>query len=99
MAAQEVQSQKNSVQGSRLDAYHILQHEPIQRQLSRSPASSSSQVFARQMRDADTRIPNRQKSYSGSSRDTQMSTSTHAENRSAQRDVRTLPRKLPSSLS
>lgn len=40
---------------------------------------------------------NRPMAHSSSSRNTQSSTCTHAENRAAQRDVRTLPRKCPFS--
>jgi hypothetical protein len=88
-----------SAQSPTLEAYHILQHgpSPTERQPSGSSAASSNQGAMKGKR-ADYSQANRPKAYSGSSRDTQSSSSIRAENRAAQREVRTLPRTLSQPL-
>jgi hypothetical protein len=78
--------------GPLLDAHQIFQHEPsqTQRQPSWSSRASSTDAATRGKRNS----MNRPMAHSASSRNTQSSTSTHSENRAAQRDVRTLPRKF-----
>ncbi|KAN0104699.1 hypothetical protein V8E51_010444 [Hyaloscypha variabilis] len=75
--------------GPLLDAHQIFQHEPsqTQRQPSGSSRASSTDAATRGKRNS----MNRPMAHSASSRNTQSSTSTHSENRAAQRDVRTLP--------
>ena len=94
MASSEDISRTTSAQGPRLDAYHILQHgpSPTQRQASSSSTASSSQGAVKAKRAADYLQANRPHAYSSSSRNTQSSSNTRAENRSVQREVRTLPR-------
>lgn len=79
--------------GAQLDAHHLLQYGPTgaRRNPSSSSASSLSQVAMRRKQRESTTRP---QAYSSSSRNTQTSTSSKADNRVAQRDVRTLPRKL-----
>lgn len=94
MASSEELAQTTSAIGSTLEAHHILQHGPLpaQRQLSGSSTASSSQGAVKGKRTSAAEA-NRPKAYSSSSRNTQSSSSTRAENRSTQREVRTLPRK------
>jgi len=78
---------KDSAQGSQLEPHHILQNGFSSRQRQTSASSSSSDAAMRSKREH----LNRPKASSSSSRNTHSSTSTRAENRAAQRDVRTLP--------
>ncbi|RDW92005.1 hypothetical protein BP5796_01399 [Coleophoma crateriformis] len=80
--------------GFPLEAHVILQHEkpfPVQRPFTDSSIASSEQpIMAKEKRWADSQS-NRSKAYSGSSHFSESTTSTQAENRNAQRGVRTLP--------
>lgn len=76
---------------SRLEAHNILHHGSVPGQQSKSPTSSSSLPAMKESKDHGLFQANRPKAHSGSSRNTENSTSTRAENRAAQRDVRTLP--------
>jgi hypothetical protein len=80
---------KDSAQGSQLEPHHLLQNgfSSGQRHTFASSSSSSSDAAMRSKREH----LNRPKASSSSSRNTHSSTSTRAENRAAQRDVRTLP--------
>ena len=95
MASSDEVSRTTSAQGPRLEAHSILQHgpSPTQRQPSGSSIASS-QGAMKGKRAPEYLEANRPHAYSSSSRNTtQSSASTKADNRSAQREVRTLPRK------
>jgi hypothetical protein len=77
-----------------LDAHQIFQHESLRTQ--RQPSGSSSTSSTNAAMRGKRKSLNRRMARSSPSRNTQSSTSTHAENRASQRDVRTLPRKLSS---
>ncbi|KAG0649521.1 SPO14 regulatory factor 1 [Hyphodiscus hymeniophilus] len=80
-----------SAQGPTLEAHHILQHDSIPSERQHSGSLSSSNQGGVRGKRADQTQDNRPTAYSSSSRNTQSSSSTRAETRSAQRDVRTLP--------
>jgi hypothetical protein len=83
-------SNANTNLDPQLDAHHILQYGAgIERKASGSSTASSSDAALRKKKEL-----NRPKAYSSSSRNTNTSTSTPADNRAAQRDVRSLPRKI-----
>ncbi|KUJ16833.1 uncharacterized protein LY89DRAFT_718576 [Mollisia scopiformis] len=88
MAGSDDSTLNNSPHAAQLDAHHILQYGPSEAQRNPSTSSaSSSQAAMRKKRESATRP----QAYSSSSRNTQTSSSTKAENKAAQRDVRTLP--------
>jgi hypothetical protein len=97
MATSDNPSTTTTGHGPLLDVHHILHHGPLATQRTRSGSSSASsnnnEAAMREKRDS----VNKPKAYSSSSRNTQTSTSTRTDNRNAQRDVRTLPRKAPHS--
>lgn len=96
MASSEDISRTFSAQGPSLEVHHILQHGPLptQRQPSSSSTASSTRgiMKGKKTSAAENLQSNRPKAHSSSSRNTQSSSSTRAENRFAQREVRTLPR-------
>lgn len=82
----------SAAHGPLLDVHQILQHEPSETR--RQPSSSSSASSTDAAMKGTRNSLNRPAAYHSSSRDTQSSVSTHAENRGPQRDVRTLPRQF-----
>ncbi|KAH8784235.1 hypothetical protein F5882DRAFT_404631 [Hyaloscypha sp. PMI_1271] len=75
--------------GLQLDAHQIFQHESLRTQ--RQPSGSSSTSSTNAAMRGKRKSLNRRMAHSSPSRNTQSSTSTHAENCASQRDVRTLP--------
>ncbi|TVY21685.1 Regulator of phospholipase D SRF1 [Lachnellula arida] len=81
---------KHPTQGSQLNPLHLFQNGfSVSQQRLTSASSSSSDAAKRSRRDNLNRP--KPSSSSSSSRNTHSSTSTRAENRAAQREVRTLP--------
>ncbi|CZR62254.1 uncharacterized protein PAC_12151 [Phialocephala subalpina] len=87
MAGSDNSTLNNHPHGPPLDAHHILQYGPPPSQRNPSSSSGSSSQDMKKKRDSVTR-PH---AYSSSSRNTQTTASTRAENIRAQRDIRSLP--------
>jgi hypothetical protein len=97
MATSDGASRTLTGQGSQLDNRHIIQHgsSPTQRQSSSSSTASSAAMRSKRVESLPLNRP--KTNSTSSSHNTQVSSSTRTENRAAQRDVRTLPRKPKAS--
>lgn len=92
-AAANNKSLATSAHRAQLDSHHILQYGPAlrtQRQVSDASDASSGETATKRQRNSQSRPA----AYSSSSRNTQVSGTTHGENAAAQRAVKSLPRRV-----